>query len=147
MKDRKISRGFIIVAVILSLIVVFATIYVLGSKNNRNSLFEETDKTWVKTDPIQCLGNPWEVDWLKSHGDDYAAYPKGDRSVGLSDEEIQIIKDYYKKQGIVIYDVKWELWDTAVCMACSCPDGYTLYLLISNSDINMMLEFGYTISE
>jgi hypothetical protein len=97
---------------------------------------EET--TWVEIDPIQCLGNPWEQDWLESHNNDYASYPR--------DDEFEVIKDYYEKQGIAIFDVKSERKYEIVCEACSCPRGDSLSLLVSDSDVGVMLELGYKIS-
>ena len=100
-------------------------------------------KTWVEIDPIQCGGNPWEKDWLESHPDDFSIYARL-----ITNEKIELIKNYYKKQDIEIFDVKSFPWeDVAVCEACSCPAGYTLYLLVSNYDVQKMQEFGYKISE
>lgn len=94
-------------------------------------------KTWVEIDPIQCLGNPWEQDWLKSHNDDYSTYPHGGET----------IKDYYKKYGVIIYDVKSEKTHDFVCEGCNCPIGNTLYFLIPNSAISQMTELGFKVSE
>ena len=118
------------------------------------NLPKETGKTWVEIDPIQCLGNPWEVDWLKAHEEEfkdkpygaYGEYPRDFNTLELESEEIRIIKDYYQKQGITIFDVKSEWTHEGVCDACDCPEGYTLYLLISDSDVDKMLELGYKIS-
>ena len=35
---------------------------------------DEEGQVWVSIDPIQCLGNPWEQDWLLTH--EYDEYPK-----------------------------------------------------------------------
>ncbi|MCB7372900.1 hypothetical protein LI003_23695, partial [Bacteroides caccae] len=43
-------------------------------------------KTWVEIDPIQCAGNTWEQDWIKSHPDDYFVYARV-----ISKEKIDII--------------------------------------------------------
>ena len=100
-------------------------------------------KTWVEIDPIQCGGNPWEKDWLESHPDDFSIYARL-----ITNEKIELIKNYYKKQDIEIFDVKSFPWeDVVVCESCSCPAGYTLSLLVSNSDVDKMLEFGYKISK
>ena len=100
-------------------------------------------KTWVEIDPIQCGGNPWEEDWLESHPDDYLVYARI-----ISKEKIDIIANYYKKFGITIFDVRLTPWENvAVCESCSCPVGYTQSLLVSNSKVDKMLEFGYKISE
>ena len=101
------------------------------------------EDVWVATAPIQCLGNPWERDWLDAHGGDYAGYPKDPHTPGLEPEEIEIIRDFYKRQGVVVSDVTSTRWDHAVCLACSCPEGYTLYLLVRPEDVETMIAFGY----
>lgn len=98
-------------------------------------LTEIFEKTWVEIEPIQCLGNPWEVEWLKSHDNNYSEYPR--------QEESQIIKNYYQKQGVIVFDVKSKQTHKIVCASCDCPRGDTLYLLVSDSDVNKMLELGY----
>jgi len=99
--------------------------------------------TWVEIDPIQCAGNPWEQDWLESHPDDFTIFARP-----FLDKEVDIIKNYYKKLGIVIFDVKAVFWeDVVVCESCSCPAGYTLYLLVSESDLNKMLDQGFKVAQ
>jgi hypothetical protein len=94
-------------------------------------------ETWVATEPTQCLTNPWEQDWLARHGNNYDAYPR--------DEESQqaIIVEYYARLGIDVGAVlslpKYEI----VCMACSCPRGDTLYLLVSEDHAGWMVGMGY----
>ena len=107
---------------------------------------KENEKTWIEIDPTQCLSNPWEGDWIKSHDNNYSGYPRDVHTSELEQEEIQIIKNYYQKQGITIFDVKSEWTHEIVCEACSCPQGYTLYLLVSSSDVNKMLELSYKVS-
>ena len=97
-------------------------------------------KTWVATDPIQCLGNPWEQAWLEEHGGDYASYP-GDRM-----EQFEIIRDYYSDIGIRIFRITTRNTYSVVCCACSCAAGYTLYLLVSEDDVPAMIELGYRVS-
>src|SRR3989344_2377089 len=92
---------------------------------------KENEKTWIVIDPTQCLSNHWEGYWIKSHDNNYSVYPRDVHTSELEQEEIQIIKNYYQKQGITIFDVKSEWTHEIVCEACSCPQGYTLYLLVS----------------
>ncbi|MAH43270.1 hypothetical protein CL614_06180 [archaeon] len=108
---------------------------------------KDDGKTWVEVDPIQCLGNPWEIDWLESHNNNYSAYPIDVGTLpNLETTEGEIIKNYYQNQGINIFNVISKSTYDTVCKACSCAKGYTLYLLISELDINKMLEFGYKIN-
>ena len=106
-------------------------------------------KTWVEIDPIQCLGNPWEQDWLKSHNNDYASYPRNVHTEGLDDGETVVIKDYYRNQSITVFDVRSGSWggETFQCEGCGCSAGYTLYLLVSELNVDEMLNLNYKISQ
>lgn len=98
---------------------------------------------WVATEPIQCLGNPWERDWLESHGGDYSLYPKDPATPGLEPEEFEIIQDYYAGQGVEVIEAQTASKYPAVCAGCACPEGYTLYLLVRAEDLQQMIDFGY----
>ena len=98
------------------------------------------DRVWVATEPIQCLGNPWEQAWLTSHD---GRYPKDHSKPGLEPEEIEIIQDYYKRQGVTVFRVTTRAKYEVVCAACMCPEGYSLYLEVRDQDLEKMLSFGY----
>jgi hypothetical protein len=101
-----------------------------------------TQQTWVAIEPIQCLGNPWEQDWL-DNGGDYQDYPKDPTTPALEQAELEIIKDYYQRQGVEVSDGLNEPKYDNVCLACSCPEGQTLYLQVREEDIPTMLSLGY----
>ena len=85
------------------------------------------EKTWAAIDPVQCNGNPWEI-WQRGKG---VAYD-------LSEEGI--IKLYYQeKEGIEVFEVRSEQTHETVCQACSCPRGDTIYLLVDNHDVPVIL--------
>lgn len=92
---------------------------------------------WVAIDPIQCMGNPWEREWLEKHPGEL--YPLE------LDDMLPIIIDYYERQGIRIVDSRILWTHNSVCLACSCPAGYTVYFLVSRRDVQMMLELGFRI--
>jgi hypothetical protein len=98
----------------------------------------EEDAVWVEIDPIQCLGNPWEQDWLKAHEDDISSYPK--------DDEFEIIKEFYNREGVTILDIKGQRKYEFVCLACDCPRGDTLYLFIPGEHVDKISEFGFKVS-
>jgi hypothetical protein len=101
------------------------------------------ERVWVATEPIQCLGNPWERDWLESHDWDYSGYPKDPSTPGLEPEEIEIIQDYYARHGVEVSEAETAPKFHVVCLACCCPEGHTLYLLVRDEDVEQMIEFGY----
>lgn len=102
-------------------------------------------RVWVATEPIQCLGNPWESDWLESHGGDYSLYPKDPATPGLEPEEFEIIQDYYARQGVEVFEAQTASKYDAVCAGCACPEGHTLYLLVKAEDLQQMIDFGYRV--
>jgi len=112
-----------------------------GTRTAKNVL----GNTWVAMEPIQCLGNPWEQDWLQHNNGDYGSYPKDPTTPGLEPEELEIIQDYYERQGVTVSDgmnvPKYE----EVCLACSCPEGHTLYLLVPDQDVETMVALGYRV--
>ena len=95
-------------------------------------------RTWVAIEPIQCMGNPWEQDWLARNDNDYLGYPR-QPGLGLTPEEIEIIKEYYGRQGIGVLAVSFRVYPGDVCAACSCSAGYTLFLLVPGREVETML--------
>ncbi len=97
---------------------------------------EQETKTWLYIEPIQCLGNPWEQEWLKTH--DYEEYPQN------KSEQLKIVTDYYHEQGVDIHDIYSRIVYDAVCDACSCPTGERIYCLVQEQDIDFMLAEGWS---
>jgi len=97
--------------------------------------------TWVAIDPIQCLGNPWERDWLERHDNDYDSYPRD------WERRKRIILNYYRKLGVGIQDITAHRTMEVVCEACCCPEGYTLYLYVDDKDVRTMLALGFRFEE
>jgi hypothetical protein len=93
------------------------------------------ERELVYIDPIQCLGNPWDEEWLESH--DYNEYPQTESS------RLQIFTDYYEKQGVAMFDVYSENVYNAVCDACSCPTGERYYCTVAEGDADFLLESGF----
>jgi hypothetical protein len=93
--------------------------------------------TWVAIDPIQCMGNPWEREWLEEH--EWELYPRE------LEDKLPIIVDYYQRQGFRIFDSRILVTYGAVCLACSCPAGYTVYLQVFHRDVPELLELGFRI--
>ena len=67
----------------LSLLVICLAVLTVGCEQEETPAVlntRETTTVWVTIDPIQCLSNPWEQDWLASHDNDYDAYPRDEES-------------------------------------------------------------------
>lgn len=101
---------------------------------------EEENREWVTIDPIQCMGNTWEHDWLENNNDDYELYAKFSDS-----ERLQIFEQYFEKLGIEINKLEQTFPYDATCSACSCPRGDRIHCYINESDIDQMLSFGFKI--
>ena len=79
---RSYNDSFLSLAVICTLLILTISSCDLNSVNNADN-----SRAWVSIDPIQCLGNPWEQDWLKEEGHTYKDYPKGDLDVIEDDDD------------------------------------------------------------
>ena len=104
-------------------------------------------QVWVALEPIQCLGNSWERDWIDAHGGDYAAstaYPSSSPwTPGLAPGELEIIRNYYARQGVTVFAAEKVPAQLDVTADCSLEAGYTLYLLVRREDVPRMVGFGY----
>ncbi len=99
--------------------------------------------TWVALEPVQCLGNPWEQDWLSQDGHDPESYPKNPTLKGLEPAEFDIVRNFYLVHGVEVLDSAWAPKFEVVCMACSCPEGHTMFLLVRARDVEAMHALGY----
>lgn len=100
----------------------------------------------MKMEPVQCLGNPWEQDWLKKHEMKYEDYPRG-KPRELEAEEKEIIRSFFENEGIRIFKIEGIPFPDSVmiCDACDCPQGYTLKVFTIPSDTARLRSFGFKI--
>ncbi|MBU0473790.1 MAG: hypothetical protein KKF62_06460 [Bacteroidetes bacterium] len=101
---------------------------------------EDANRQWVTIDPIQCMGNTWEQDWLEKNNDDYELYSKF-----TDTKKLQIFEQYFENLGILIYKLEQSFPYDATCAACNCPRGDRIHCYISENDIDQMLSFGFRI--
>jgi hypothetical protein len=103
----------------------------------------ESARAWVATEPVQCLTNPWEADWVQDHPGE--TYPRDLNSWPrrLTDEEVAIITDYYAELGVTVYGADTREKARTICAACNCEEGFTLFLLVGESDVETMIGLGY----
>jgi hypothetical protein len=104
-------------------------------------------EVWVAIEPTQCMSNAWERDWLAQNGNAYEDYPKDLSQPGLEPEEYEIIREYYLRQGVVVLGSATTPGAPVVCLACSCREGRTLYLLVRDRDVETMVGFGYRLED
>ncbi len=135
--------------ILISAICTFAWLFGCGSDDVKNPEHRAAKNTllnaWVATEPIQCLGNPWEQDWLENNNWEYDLYPKDPTTPDLEPEEFIIIQDYYARQGVSVFEGRNVLNEGEVCLACSCPEGQTLYLSVRDQDVATMISLGYRV--
>lgn len=143
MKRSQTQKIFLL---ILALVLVGIGGWIMASKteDNENSkeLFSfEAEDARVEISPIQCGGNPWEVDWQNAHPNE--TYPTA------QDEKNGIIMAYYTNAAsVAVKEVKQYSFAERglgefVCAACSCPAGYILSLRVPADDLEKMLELGF----
>ena len=131
---------------VMALISLLAACESEENSENRSVLNTQFGATeWVAIEPVQCMGNPWEMDWLMEHDGDYDSYPRDPRSPGLEPGEVEIIKDYYLRQGVTVSDTATAQRYEVVCLACSCPQGHTMFLRVRAEDVQTMIGFGYRV--
>ena len=126
-------------------LIIFFPLFILCaiSCDRDYSMSPNPDWVWVAIEPIQCMGNPWERDWLESHNWDYSSYPRSLTDEELDPEVLKIIRGYYRRQGVNVFAGETAHKYDAVCAACSCPAGYTLFLLVEKDKVPKMIDFGY----
>ena len=96
------------------------------------------DKVWVIVRPVQCLGNPWEKDWLARNKNQAAKYPRT--------EEFEVLAAYFARKKIPVLDIRVKPYvkGDMLCQACDCPRGDTLFLMIYAKHAPKMVRLGYT---
>jgi len=142
-QKASVQKKVIFFVIAFSIILVCAPqIYAYAKELTNNDAADLTPagKTWVQTNTTQCA-DPWEKDfddWFHSHN-----YTNANET-----ESINIIKNFFQKNSIQIFDMKYKSWatkDMGFCAACNCASGETLSLLVSNSNVSKMKELGYSV--
>ena len=110
-------------------------------------------KTWIELEPINCYGNLCNVGWLSSYYNSSnlqtEPYLGNLQGVNMA-RTTEFIMDYYKKQGIVVFDARYSSRtypDEVMCESGECWLDYKLEILISDSDVKKMLDLGFKVSE
>lgn len=93
---------------------------------------------WVSIDPIQCLGNSWDQDWLVQHDNDSSQYPHDEAG------QLRIFGEFFEEQGVIIYQTVVTFPYNATCDGCGCPRGDRISCLIDEAGLPTMLEWGFT---
>ena len=96
---------------------------------------DEEEQVWVTIDPIQCLGNPWEQDWLLTH--EYDEYPKD------QDGRLRIFREFFEAQEVIVHGIEVTFPYDVTCAACACPRGDRISCLIDEAGLPTMLEWGF----
>jgi hypothetical protein len=96
------------------------------------------DKAWVIIRPVQCLGNPWEKQWLTEHKNKADKFPRN--------RQFRLMRNYFAKKGIPILEMRVKTYKQGdpVCQACECPRGDEVYVMIQADDAPKMVNLGYT---
>ena len=140
MAMRPTPRFWTLVGVVVALAsAVTFSVVMLSTTENREAPALPDPPVWTRlqTDPIQCRGSIWEQAWAENHPED--PYSPDLRTPLL---------EYYESEGVHIRGVEIEWWEwegAAVCDACFCAAGYTLYVSVWDSDVDRMLEDGFTV--
>lgn len=122
---------------LLMLLLISTSFLACDSDNLVNS--DSPKSYWLRLTMIQCLGNPWEGYWLGQPGNEYDDYPTE------IEEQVEIAREYYLLQGIEFFDIKMCFTGVCPCLACSCCEGHSLYLRVSEGYKDTLIELGYQV--
>ena len=127
----------------------------LQTKNNT----DEIEKIWVEFFPVRCIGFNCSDDFLMDNEIEsknnysinlFSGFQSFDKKYNWNTKALIrsniIIDGFMKKHDIHVYDVKFYPTAQSLCEWGECEDKYTLYLKISESDIDKMTQLGYAIS-
>jgi hypothetical protein len=122
-----------------------------GSVGNHNSDSEFVDSNglddagivWMSYRPVQCLGNPWEINWL-AKGNDYGDYPRDLLDGGFNSEEGKIIRNYFSDEGVEVRDIYTHSFSEVTCASCDCPIGYDLFVSVDENEADIMEDAGFS---
>ena len=101
----------------------------------KSGVIKEAEVEWLEYAPKQCKSNPWD-EW----------YATGEVLYEIEPEEEQLVRDWLSNEfnvGVQAYSVKGNE-DAVVCLACSCPRGDTIRVMVYEEDVSKMLEIGFT---
>ncbi len=115
------------------LIILLLLVLVLSGATCSGKETWNENTIWVKIEPIQCLGNDWEQDWLKNNA--------GQRY--RDQDEETVVRNYYEKLGVKVFEFKKEKTSEVTCASCSCPTGWTISLRVYKDDVNKMENLGF----
>ncbi len=87
-------------------------------------------KTWVEFIHSAVLIPPWTSDWLKDHQGESYPFLLGEIDI---EEETILIKQFFEKHDITVFDVIKSTKHAQSCEAVGCFWG-TYHILVSNED-------------
>ncbi len=86
----------------------------------------------------QCLGNPWEEDWLDHN--------PGARFPSHGPTRQMIFEDYWRDHGLELAEVRRERYlkdEEVVCQGCDCPTGFEWRASLPEDDLDRALSAGF----
>jgi len=98
---------------------------------------DQPTSVWMAYTMRQCLGNPWERDWLSRDGNEYDDYPRDINA------QTEIARDYYQRQEIEILYAKIFKTAPCRCLACSCCSGYALWLKVPSELEDILIDLRF----
>lgn len=101
---------------------------------------EGDGKIWMSIDPVQCLGNDWELDWLSKNNNNFDLWAQM-----TEEEQLQVFKEYFENRGVVIHDMDVTQPYEEVCLECDCPRGDRIHVLVDDAHLNQLLSWGFVL--
>ena len=127
----------------ISLLMISIVTLIFANAVNGCAPVKEKTKMWVSINPVKCLDNAWEQDWVNKSGLTGEESFRGYKNYLDKTGEKQIVIDYYANIGITVYNYTNEKISDVVCEACECQRGDRVSLLILYNNLSKMQKLGY----
>lgn len=95
------------------------------------------EKAWFSIEPRQCGDNAWNQWDLETGWSQTVRFSSADAM------EKALIRAWLQSEGITVYDVATRTTSEIVCMACSCPSGREVAVLVDQKDFDKMSGFNW----
>ena len=107
--------------ILSSLFIITACLVMQTPLHAKHKLNLQPENLWMVYAPIQCFGNPWEKEWLKTTKKSETKFPRM--------HEPRLFWTYYQQQGLTLARMRTKLGRQA-CNTCDCERGdlYLVYL-------------------
>lgn len=104
---------------------------------NVNKVSGSSEEEWFSISPRQCQSNAWDT-WATQTGIMIKKSPQ------MSMDEALIPIWLKEKYGVNVYQTKSRITSEVVCLACSCPTGEEVAVLVESTQKSLLNSLGFS---